>query len=597
MPIYDSNGNSISSVRKRKPAMTEYGSTGRSLSSMYQQYLSTDEYLNDLIFPNDVKIYEKMARSDGQVWAILLMISLPIRATQWFIKPKDKSQKAVEIANFIQDSLFGGYGIGIQSGYDEFIKNITTMFQFGFSVFEKVFHIKDGFLKWKKFAVRPQSTFSDFYYDRAGDCTGIQQYNILDNWNYVDIPIEKLLMFSHEMQQGDIRGRSVLRTAYKHWSIKDFLYKIVNVGIERNFVGTPVLKLPENYTERDKEIADEVVVTIRSNQFGGITIPENFELDMFEGKRTLMEVQPYIDHHNMEISKCILSQFMNLGTTGNGGSFALSSDMSQLFMMMLDASAKNICNIINTHAIPELVNYNYLSDLYPTLAFKPINSTKIINTLKTLVDGKIVLPDDDLEGFIRDMLDFPDANPVQSRKEVVDQFKQNKEIEMQNSEKDTNEDGIKIKNKKNPNDTKSKTPIDNKSKQKEYTDKIKTDNTDKKLSENIINEVLSNLNEKSRGNLFDVLKKQAVALNEKADTTAIEDLSTIKVKYKGELSQVICNILKNDIKLNEDIKFKARINILSNNISESLKSNFLNEYFKEKGLSIDKIVENVINSL
>lgn len=572
MPIYDKNGQILTS--KKRPSRKEFGGTGRASSIARQWQLTTDEYLSDLTFPDDIEVYNKMGRSDGQIKAILLMMSLPIRATQWFVTPKDNSSKALEISNFINDCLFGGYGEGLQTGFDSFISDVTSMFQYGHSIFEKVFEYKGTNIKWKKFAVRPQSTVYDIHYDQVGDCTSIEQYLVRSNWKIIDIPIEKLLFFSHDMQQGNMRGTSVLRAAYKHWKIKDFLYKVTNVGVERNAVGTPVLTLPEGYTEDDKDLADEIVTTLRSSEFGGVRMPDGFILEMFEGKRTLVDVQPYIDHQDELISKAILAQFMNLGTGGGGsGSFALSTDQSQMFLMMLDSAAKNISNIINTHAIPELVNYNFASDLYPTLTFKPMNNTKLINTLKTLIDGKMVLPDDDLEDYLRDMLGLPDKNPVKSRKEMQEQFEQTQEMKSLDSGKE--------------GDGKSKNPIDNTSKQASYKDKIKDDKVDKKLSE-----VYMDSTDEFKKTLKSLLTRQIIKLKENAEGKSINDLASIKVQYKGELSKLL-----KTLQFESGITFDAKCNILGNNISENTKSTFLSEFIDNPEFDIENMVENLLKSI
>ena len=572
MPIYDKNGKILTS--KKRPSNKELGGTGRSTSSYNQWTLDTDEYLPDLQYNEDISIYNKMGRSDGQVKAILLMMSLPIRATQWFVTPKDSSAKSKEIATFVEECLFGGYGIGLQTGFDAFIRDVTTMFQYGHSIFEKVFYINNGKIKWKKFAVRPQSTIYDIFYDRVGDCEGIEQYLVKQNWETIYIPIEKLLFFSHDMQQGNMRGTSVLRAAYKHWKIKDFLYKITNVGVERNAVGTPVLTLPEGYTEDDKDLADEIVTTLRSSEFGGVRMPDGFILDMFEGKRTLVDVQPYIDHQDELIARSILAQFMNLGSAGSGsGSFALSSDQSQMFLMMLDSAAKNIANIMNTHAIPELVNYNYASDLYPELSFKPMNNTKLINTLKTLIDGKLVLPDDDLEDYLREMLDLPEKNPVKSRKEMQEQFEQSQEMKSLVSGKE--------------GDGKSKNPIDNVSKQASYKDKIKQDNVDKKLSE-----VYENSSDEFKDSLKNIISRQLLKLNENAYNKDINDYSSIKVQYKGELTKLF-----KSLNFDDGIKYDAKCSILSNNISEKVKSVFLSEFIDNTNIDLNEIANQIIKSI
>lgn len=391
-------------MNKKKITSKEYGVLGNTSSELYRYTLDTDEYLSTLTWNSNVSIYNKMSRSDSQIKAILLMLELPIISTQWFIRPKDNSKKAKKIADFIYEKLFEN----INQGFDEFLKEACTMFTYGHSIFEKVFKIEKSYIVWKKFASRPQSTIYDFLYDSVGDIQGIQQYLINHGWNIVDIPIEKLLIFTHDKKHGDIKGNSVLRTAYKHWNIKDFLYKTTNIGIERNFVGIPYVKLPDVYTEDDFEQAKAIATTLRSHELAGIVLPGGFELGMFEGKRTVIDALPYVEYQDMLISRSILAQFMNLGS--GSGSFALSNDQSQLFLLMLETSAKNIANIINKYAIPELTNYNFNSDLYPKLCFKPLNAGRLVNILKTLTDGKLVIPDKNIEEYIRDMLGLPEKS-------------------------------------------------------------------------------------------------------------------------------------------------------------------------------------------
>jgi phage gp29-like protein len=390
----------------------EIGCIGRGQSELFTQHLATDEYLSTLTWPRDLDIYNKMNRADAQIKATLLMLELPIRSTRWYVKPKDSSEKAKEIANFINDCIFTGPPEGLNTAFEEFLKNVCTMFTYGHAVFEKVFKVgEDGYLKWHKFAIRPQPTIYDWLYDTTGELTAVQQYNISQNWKVVTIPKEKLLVFTHDKQQGDVKGISVLRSAYKHWAIKDFLYKISNIGIERNFVGTPVIKLPANYTNADYQLAKEIVTNVRTGEYAGITLPDGFELELFESKRTMMDVIPYINYQDIQISRNILAQFMNLGGNQTTGSYSLSESLSDLYLMMLNASAKYIANTFNSQAIPELVKANFASDLYPKLCYQRLGDERLIDAVRLLVDGKVVVPDEDLEVWVRETLELPDKNP------------------------------------------------------------------------------------------------------------------------------------------------------------------------------------------
>ena len=589
----------------------ELGATGRSFSARFQYQLATDEYLSALQWPNDIEIYNKMERSDAQVKATLLMLELPIRSTSWYLKPADNSSQAKKNKEFIQENLFSGPPKGMSSNFDDFLKEVCSMFVYGHSVFEKVFTIKENYLHWQKFAARPQSTLYDFLYDKKGNLTDIEQWIYQPSYERVKIPKEKLLVFTHDMKQGDYRGRSVLRTAYKHWHIKDFLYKITNIGVERNLVGTPVIKLPGNYTDDDYTEAKNIVTNLRSNEYGGATLPQGFELDMFEGKRTSVDALPYIEHQDLLISRSILAQFMNLGSN-SAGSFALSQNQSDLFLMMLGAIAKYIANIVNTNAIPQLINFNFNSDLYPTLCFKPLDNNKILETLKLMVDGKLIIPDNKLEEWLRDMMELPEKsekdevylNPFAGKGRDYDS-ENNKQIEV---EDENLIDENKIENKKDEK-------ILNKKEIGTKSDENK--NQIKKMSEpqfQNIEKDFDNIEAKFFNEGKIIVEKQIKDLVKKAKNISLSEIATIQVAYKGAMTNFVVNAFKEAFdkgvkqvqkeintdsspKLDNEI-LKAKASIVANNMSERIKTRFLSEYLINKDLGdTEKITKKILKNI
>jgi len=601
----------------------EIGSSGRSFSALFQYTLPTDEYFSTLTWPNDIKIYDKMQRSDSQVKAILLLMELPIRSTKWFITPADDSSQAKKNADFIEETLFTGPPVGMQFHWDDFLKNVCSMFAYGHSIFEKVYEVRDGYLKWKKFAIRPQSTIYDFMYDGVGDPASIQQYNVSQNWQIIDIPFDKLLVFSHDMQQGDYRGRSVLRSAYKHWSIKDFLYKITNIGIERNLVGTPTITLPPNYTKDDYELAKNIVKNLRSSEYGGVTLPDGFLLELFEGKRTLMDVMPYIEYQDILISRGILAQFLNLGSKA-GGSFALSKDQTDLFLMLLNASCKYICNTINSYAIPQLINYNFNSDLYPKLTFKALGSEKILEAIKLMVDGKIILPDEDLEKYVREMLELPEK----SEESYADQMAskalegqqsllatktnstsgtdgegnltntsqvQNKSLNAQNKEAKITEEEMQTVNEKatGPSATKKVDQTQTK-KMSEVTNRVDWKKVD---------EAFNTLEGTFKTGAKLIIEKQLNDLAKKVKNVSLTEIATVQISFKGQMTNFVKEMYRrafnegvvqmqrelnvtNAPKLDESV-LSAKASIVANNISERVKTRFLSEYLLQLGIESD----------
>lgn len=137
-------------------------------------------------------------------------------------------------------------------------------------------------------------------------------------------------------------------------------------------------------------------------------------LDMKGGSTS--DLWTSINHHNREISKNVLAQFLELGNT-ESGSRALSEDQSDLFLLGLTAVANYICDIFNRYVIPELVDLNYDTDQYPHLKFNKLGNidfARVSTALSTLSQGGLIKTDDRLETHVRDLFDLP------SREEVVE---------------------------------------------------------------------------------------------------------------------------------------------------------------------------------
>lgn len=113
-----------------------------------------------------------------------------------------------------------------------------------------------------------------------------------------------------------------------------------------------------------------------------------------------------IKHHNREIAKNVLAQFLELGDTGSG-SFSLGADQSDIFISSLTSITNQVCEVINKHLIRELVDMNFDTDKYPKLRCQKITKTdteKLSNTIATLVGGGIINTDESIEDYMRDML-------------------------------------------------------------------------------------------------------------------------------------------------------------------------------------------------
>lgn len=380
-----------------------------------------EEYNPDLSGNNGLKKYDEMRKSDAQIFATLLAMELPIRSTLWTVEPGETESEDGEkiitdedykIQNFIETALFDKMEIS----WDDFLRQALTMTAFWFSIFEKVFKIEDDKIYIKKLAQR--LPWSIYKWQTADGQPGIMQTLPTQTPNGTStpsIPAEKLLRFTFRQEGDNFAGVSVLRSAYKHWYIKDTLYKLDAVKHERQSVWIPVLKIPKGATQADKDEAALIMENLRSTEQTYVILPGedwHFEFaDLKAGSQSKMEES--IAHHNREISKNILAQFLELGSWDGGGSYALSEDQSSLFLISLAAIAKQIAETINRDLIKQLVDLNF--DLapnqnYPKLKYNKlweVDYTKISTALSTLAGAGILKPDDDLEGHVRNILDLP----------------------------------------------------------------------------------------------------------------------------------------------------------------------------------------------
>lgn len=197
--------------------------------------------------------------------------------------------------------------------------------------------------------------------------------------------------------------------------MKDRLYRFDAVKHERQGVGIPVIYLPKNATKEQKALAKLIVKNIRATEQTGVVMPGSKDDGwLFEfanlNAGTGTDLWESIKHHNREIAKNVLAQFLELGDT-QSGSKALGSDQSDLFIASLTATANGVCEVINEYVIKELVDLNFDGvENYPTLKVQRISKqdiSKLADTITTLVGGGIIKTDESIEDYMREMLGLP----------------------------------------------------------------------------------------------------------------------------------------------------------------------------------------------
>jgi len=368
----------------------EHGHVG---TDLFGGYLDVDYQTKWRNLATRIDTIDEMVGSDGTIEAILDAYKNPIMSAKYFVKPASEEAKDVEYAAFIEHNLFNE----LQGGFKNFLWETLTMYDYGFSVFEKVFKIKDGKIMWHKFAPRIQESIEKWGIDgeqwEDGHPAGItQEINYSDesteNSKFVaKIPWDKLILFSHKRIGNNFEGKSVLRFCYIHWFMKNLLYKISSISADRFGTGIPYIKHKTGVSDDLINEYKKLVKNIKSNERGYAVFDENvveFDILVPKGNSEKGSIEKMILHHDRKIYDSILAGFLNL-TAGEGGSNALSQDQSSFFLRGLQGSVDYILGVINEH-IKDLVIQNFgEQEGYPELMSSDIGQISLdeyINSIK-----------------------------------------------------------------------------------------------------------------------------------------------------------------------------------------------------------------------
>lgn len=404
-------------MANNNPSVRSFGTEqGRSGTYFTHGIISREEYNADLIGQSGKKIYDIMRRSDSSIHSTLQVCKLPIIATTWTIEAASDDDADQYIANFIKNELFNR-----NVNWHDFLRSALTMFDFGFSVFEKTYELTEfeGQLRVgiKELGSRKQRSI--LYWQMKNQKPGVQQQLLgsgIDNNSpsgLIDIPMEKLIVFTNEKEGDNYEGISLLRFAYKDWDIKDKLTLVHAIALEKMAIGIPVITPTATVNPQEQKKARESIRQMRANEESFIEKPAGWDLTMLDMKsQTTKDILPTLEWLDKNISKSVLAQFLELGTSGSGGSRALSQDHSALFMLSEEAAAKNIANTIQESLIKQLCDLNF-SDLpngYPKITFGKIGDddvAKISDAVNKLMTAGALTPDPALEDKLRETLHLP----------------------------------------------------------------------------------------------------------------------------------------------------------------------------------------------
>lgn len=349
---------------KRPDLNKETGTTALNLLAIF----GNEEQRSDKIKIAD---YRKMRDNDGTIRALYNVVTLPILANNYkFILPEGESGDAeLELVN--QNLTLPPHKGGISTPMQLVLAQMLGAIQDGFATFEKVFTLNDkNQIVYRKLAPRDAESVT-LIRDDEGGFGGIRQKGYFGGESIdVTIPVERSFLFTHGKEESFLYGKSAFKAAWYHYDKKHKLYFLQHLAAQASSLPPRKLKIPSTLTDPAK-ISE---VEMAADKFGiqqRITLPEGF--DVTEYVTNPMDLTPSINHHNAEMARSLLAQFIMFGTDGKTGSYALGKESTDLFLLSEQAIMNSIEAHVNSYLIPQLIDLNFASGVYPEMKFNDLS--------------------------------------------------------------------------------------------------------------------------------------------------------------------------------------------------------------------------------
>lgn len=382
-----------------RPPMKEIGDA----SLMFNGIISGHEYNPKLQGSRRIQQYDEMRLGDAHVQASLKVVKLPLLSCNWRVLPASERREDRQIAEFVEQQLFEEP----TRTWQEMLTNILLHLDYGVMPFEKIWKfLPDGRIGLKKLALRHPRTIARW--ELKGGKNGIEQTTT--NGSY-QIPMEKLIIFCNEKEGDNWEGKSILRSAWKHWLFKDKAELIEMMAMERHGLGVPYGKTGMNASLEEEQKLDEILRNFRANTEGFVRFPNDFEVGLLDMKTgTIKNPNDFIKRQEWAIMLNVLATFMQMGS-GAVGSFALFKGSNTFFLMALEYVAKHIAQTIDKYLIEDIVRFNFETENFPTLTYDNIGTVDV-NALTTAlqrgIQTGVLTVDEHLEDYLRDAMDLPE---------------------------------------------------------------------------------------------------------------------------------------------------------------------------------------------
>lgn len=452
--------------------LREIGSAG---TGVFTDYEAEKIKLNR---PRKITDYRDMLR-DGTVEALFNILTMPILASEYDIKPADESTEAKTQADFVRNNLLSeSYKGGIETPFNLFLDQSMMALVDGFQVWEKVYRLNNNRYELKKLALR-DSRSVEILSDLKDGYQGIKQTQ--EDGSTVVIPAYKTFLFTPGKRYDQYYGRSIFTALWRNYDKKWKLEYLDSIALQNDAIKPKVLKnTGSTLAKTDDKVTSKVLnVLSRLGKVNSMaTLPANYELEVLNSEGR--DPHQSIERQNSEMARVFLANFMLLGSQGTSstGSFALSDTQSKMFRMSLESVMNKLAAHINQYIIADLIDINFSEPRYPVFAFEKMDNEvvgAIFNAFTTMIqkDRMSDAMASEIEDATATRLGFDVKKIKQQRTEQAENTESNASKEKEADGTSTGQRTMSDKHKHEPSESLKKLDVRWQELEKRFLDQIR----------------------------------------------------------------------------------------------------------------------------
>jgi hypothetical protein len=349
------------------------------------------KYRSDKI---SIATYRKM-RDNYQISACLNVIAFMLQKLDWYI---DADESTDEVKKVVETS--------IGNIWTQLMRGITKAVWSGYSPMTKVFSLDGKYIVLKKIRDLAPET-CNIKTDKKGNFDGFFQYKGQQTEEEIDP--KYAFWYAFQMEDGDLYGNSMLKSAYKPWYYQELVHLFANRYYER--FGEPVVKgTAPNETIEDKDgTKRDAMATIqtlgeslKSNSV--ITIPSEtdekgnllYDIKYLESQMRGVDFDTYLKRLDMEMARAIFIPDLMFGS-GRVGSYELGREQKATFITGLMGIADDIFGYIQNYIVRQIVDLNFgETSVAPKIKYMPlsiVNQDTYATIVQSLINRGRVFPD------------------------------------------------------------------------------------------------------------------------------------------------------------------------------------------------------------